>query len=798
MIILEAAFSEGTLTLSPASCVINNNICNKALQHVESSAQIELVYDEVLFSRLLSNDSFKAIIKTDNGDTLFTGLVQTDTSWQEQGAPLPIDKFALTIKDYTSKLHRKTAGEIALVDTSLEEIVTTLAANCGIDTDGIFPDISIPYFVVQKDREYLGMLDALCFQYCQIFYFDQFGKLRLFDFSLVPDSPDLLSGTQIIAPMAVKKSPRKYSAVKVSYNTLTVKDNELVYRDAPRYGTDDQPQPVILQPGVYYPFDSSPVIEAADGKVEQSFASGFAQTAKKHNGELVYQRSKGTSLLYTSDHQVVEDWEGSITIDRTDFSALGAALRLRNDGSGDAKLWQFAIRAKAVYRNAAADVTAGYPDNGEIYTAETEFVFESFRAKLLAGVIYRYFSLGNYQSDFTAEELIPPGSYRRISLEGSGYQNDVLITGYAFDASKELYAYKALSVSQATAAVSGNKTSPPDGKPYDGRDAKPISYPRNVEHLAHINFDEQPGTVPAPTSSYTAWQSNIIQYDVSGQTVIQMSFDEALSDVIILSGTLSNNLQFRLYFDGNTGNGAKDYQFVWKMNGEHDIVISSDVTGSQTVTHANTAASYGEGAYLVVDHAGDVHLLRGAKGDTGEPGAGVPAGGTEGQVVVRTASGTQWMDFDADKLGGKTLSELLDAIYPVGCTYAQYPGGKTPLEMGWPGIWNEQYQSEGVFFRTPGGEALAFNGGVQDDAIRNITGRLRADSGGYGGFARGSTNLPDNLFAAEAGSSGAPTGVSGYNNSKTVFFDASKAPGVKTANENRPKNRTFRVWRRTA
>ena len=88
---------------------------------------------------------------------------------------------------------------------------------------------------------------------------------------------------------------------------------------------------------------------------------------------------------------------------------------------------------------------------------------------------------------------------------------------------------------------------------------------------------------------------------------------------------------------------------------------------------------------------------------------------------------------------------------------------------------------DGCFFRAKGKDANPFDGDEQGDAIRNITGyfeQLPLLTGG-GCFTVAQTNL------LAAGGGGWASG--------TVFFNASSC--VPTAEENRPRNRTFIIWK---
>jgi hypothetical protein len=287
--------------------------------------------------------------------------------------------------------------------------------------------------------------------------------MNFFYFGDIPASVQPLDQSDILSGVRVKRSRKRYDRTAVEYATLTRKENEQVYFESFGYDSDNAPSPVIIQPGVYYPFESAPEIESAEGQVYQSFVSGYAESRKKYNGELEYRRSKDTSLLHTSNHRVVQDWEGSIAINRKEFESLRASVRLRNTGNTDARLRQFAIRADAIYRNKPATVTAG-PISGErTFNTDAEFIYRAIHAETLATTLYRFFSRSGFNIDLTTDALlIPPGSYRKIDTGKSGLAVDALLFSYTLDCDKEIYSYKAVSIGPATVDVSRFKNAESD------------------------------------------------------------------------------------------------------------------------------------------------------------------------------------------------------------------------------------------------------------------------------------------------------------------------------------------------
>jgi hypothetical protein len=391
----------------------------------------------------------------------------------------------LTIKDYTAKLDAASGGEIVLLNVPLETVLRRLLGDCGlIMVAGQAPAITLEAFVMQPERNYRQTLDALCWQYRLSFYFDNLGRCNFFFFGSMPAETGRLGQEGMLAGVKVKKSRKRYDAVQIEYNTLTQKSNEQIYFESFGYASDNAPSPVVIQPGVYYPFDAAPEIEAAEGQVYQSFVSGFAESRKKYNGELEYRRSKDTSLLLARNHCVVEDWEGNLEINRAEFESLRASVRFLNKGTTDAKLRQFAIRADAIYRDKAASVTAGGGSKDRAFSSSAEFVYNAAAAENLAKALYRFFSGASLAIEMSTDALpLRPGSYHSIDTGKSGLAVDALILSCTLDCEKEIYSHKAVSVGPAAVDVSRAKNSEPDtfrGDPGEAGRYKDCRYAKNT------------------------------------------------------------------------------------------------------------------------------------------------------------------------------------------------------------------------------------------------------------------------------------------------------------------------------
>ena len=136
----------------------------------------------------------------------------------------------------------------------------------------------------------------------------------------------------------------------------------------------------------------------------------------------------------------------------------------------------------------------------------------------------------------------------------------------------------------------------------------------------------------------------------------------------------------------------------------------------------------------------------------------------------------------------KKLDENMIKLFSHG--YIQWPGEPAPNTIySFDGYEWEKIDYDGCFFRAEGKDALPFDGGEQGDAIRNITGVFEA----YRFAGDLVEHNPSALFGERApvATTYPQYAESGRNN--RLRFDASRV--VPTADENRPRNRTFIIWR---
>ena len=171
----------------------------------------------------------------------------------------------------------------------------------------------------------------------------------------------------------------------------------------------------------------------------------------------------------------------------------------------------------------------------------------------------------------------------------------------------------------------------------------------------------------------------------------------------------------------------------------------------------------------------------------------------------------------------KAVTDALNRTWPVGVCYTQYPDTPTP-ETLFGGTWKPLFNDEGVFFRTEGGRASGFGGGVQGDDNKSHAHTASSSSTGahthtVSGTAAGagSHNHTIDLGRGEEDSRGGSNigGIHrGYadhtswvgNHTHSISGTAASAGDhahtitvtASGGSEARPINRTIRVWQRTA
>lgn len=447
--------------ISPITINIPQGSLNENLQHVAQSCQLSAAYEPELLQILATMGEIPATVK-DDGIPLFIGTIDTAATWTDNGLPTPIDQIQVTIHDFTKKLDTQVQAEIALIDTTVAQAAQKICTDCHItiDNPSEISTHALQAFVLDPQTNYLQALNDLLFQYQQAFIFTAEGHLKVISFDSPPPQIERIDDSVLLTGFTPTRTPKKYGAIKIGYTPISTRTAEQVYHESRGLDATGSLVPFTLQPNQYFPYDSAPVQEDQEGQVYQEFAEGYAQTTQGYNGEVKYNRSQKTSLLYTKNHQVVKNWRGSIIISRAQWGARRASVRLLNKGTSDAQLNEFSIRADAWYKEAVCYVTSG---SGTEYLYEGEFLYTAQAAEALAKTLSKYFRTPQYRIKGRLLEKVTVGNFYSIDTGITGFTTNVFCISCSFEPESEVYTAEFVSYGGAAVDTSRTKNSSSSG-----------------------------------------------------------------------------------------------------------------------------------------------------------------------------------------------------------------------------------------------------------------------------------------------------------------------------------------------
>lgn len=414
---------------------------NENLQHQETQVSLRIAYDSELHKILVENQNIPAKL-IDDEKILFTGIIDSGISWTDNGNPEPLECFNITIFDNSGKLQATTESEFAMINKSLTEIIVAICDNCGIVCSRTtFPvdDPIVPVFILPAEKEFFQPLSDLLFEYGYAFGFDNngyFGLINLAQPQSATFHDDLYEGVKF------SRTKKKYTGLSVTYGQLVKKNNEQVFFEGGDLDAENKILPIVIQPGAYYPWESDPIIEADQGQVFQQFAAGFAEEKTLYNGEKKYQRNNNSKLIYTTNHELVQDFSYNLTVDRKEFSFTQASIRFHNKSTTDATLKQLAIRATAYYRQEQQIILG----SGKKFEYQTNYLYDKEKTDAFVEILKKYFLGGNFKITFKTDAEFIPGTKTKLNTGLSGITADVLILSCEKDFDNENYTINAITI----------------------------------------------------------------------------------------------------------------------------------------------------------------------------------------------------------------------------------------------------------------------------------------------------------------------------------------------------------------
>lgn len=224
----------------------------------------------------------------------------------------------------------------------------------------------------------------------------------------------------------------------------------------------------------------------------------------------------------------------------------------------------------------------------------------------------------------------------------------------------------------------------------------------------------------------------------------------------------------------STGAGQLDAA-VKKLLSNHASLTGSSAHGSTSAATAGQIVvrdAHGRAQVAVPAAAADI-----ARKDTVDGHAGLNSTAAVAVHGIRQGAGN---GFDSDKLDGKHLDDLLRLAWPIGSVYIQFPGERSPQGL-LPGTWTKLVFSKGYFFRVEGSGARAFDNQEQLGQVAEHHHSMSVPGAGH--LRHGA--LPGSQQASA---------FKPFNSTRNT----GQVLGTSAGGENRPINKTIRIWKRSS
>lgn len=557
---------------------------NENLQHQEVTVQARLEYDAELFKFLVEYENLNATVY-DNDEIIFTGVINRDISWTDNGYPLPLDNITITIEDNTYLLRKEAEYEVYYIEKSLDYIIKSICDICGVkihDNLNIRSSI-VEAFILDTGSVYLSALENLMFQYGYTFTFNGRGEFIPVDVTLITEDRTTITDENFYSGLQIQKTNKNYSGIKVIYNELIKKEDEQVYWQGNGLNDVNQIIPITIVPNQYYPYESDPIVEASEGQVFQSFENGYAESYTLYNGETRYRRSNKTTLVYTENHRIVEDWNGNLSIDRTQFGAKQASVRFLNKSSNDVELYQLAIRADAYYRS--DDVILNYGESKQPYEYQAEYIFNEKNASFFAEFISRFFVGSSFKISGTTSISLPIGTHVRIDTGLSGFTCNAIVISCEYNYDEEKYKITFLTYGKTSVISSRYKKSAANYGNFSLSQAvkKASTTIRVLKSLSEDGFDNEAAVYQGNVYVYTNNRWNSQKGDTTPPSIPQMTSG---------STDASGNITISFQHSTDEESGVREYNVYRRIeNGTFVLIATISDDGTQnTITFKDIIA----------------------------------------------------------------------------------------------------------------------------------------------------------------------------------------------------------------
>lgn len=572
-------------------------VLHKDLKPADASCQLSLLPNVELNNLLLGMGEFDVqaqVIK--NNKIFFTGYLKKNFTIPKAQKLQPV-KIEIVSGGYLLK--QKVGRDVFIktkktVSATIKEILDL----AGINHKPIPQINDVLYGVhLKPDDSYHKILTDILFEYGYTFIFDNEGKLDFINLFLNnPQSEHLINGRECLDLISLNHDERKKTEVSTEWAGVEIVEDSYAFKETAgaQMGYSCY---IELLPAAYY----------------RGAQDGIYIPYQSNQGEVIFAENVTLEIDGDMTNIAVQSFEPLNT---------KAFIKVKNtDNSFSNWIRKLNFKAEKVYvkktKNKAK--AANNTTNDKRLNVQAKYIYTKVRAELLSKDLLNYYNLSNITYKFKTIKDYKLGSVVSIQDRNIG-KGVVRILEKKTNVLENYIEYTAETVgaytppSKTESEIEAEPQPPQDGKDgKDGKEGKPgqgAFFPHGDKKIVHLNFDESKKTKPAPNPSYTAWKSKIIELDCTNKTEIKMTFEEALNNVIILSGELKNDFNLKLFFDKKNGNGSKPYLIVYKLTGNFNITIQTEEPANKILQNIN-AKTFGLGCYAVVDFRGNVWAFEG-------------------------------------------------------------------------------------------------------------------------------------------------------------------------------------------
>lgn len=786
-------------------------VLHKDLSPADSSCRLACLPDVELNNLLLGMGEYDIPAKViKNGADFFTGYIKKNFVIPKTQRLQPVT-LELVSGGY---LLKQKLGRDVFIKTkqTVSSTVKEILDLAGAEYNEIPQINDVLYGVHLKTEDsYHAVLTAILYEYGYTFVFDKSGKISFVElFIHNPVAAHNITGKDCIEIINLEYSEKKKTEISVEWSGVEIVEGNCAFRET-EGAQLGYPCYIELPPAAYY----------------KGAADGVYIPYQHKDGEVIF--AENVSVDIDGDMQSVKVQEFTpyntkafIKIKNTDnmFSRWIRKLDFKAD-----KVYVKKSRNKS---NAASNTT-----NNKRSNIKANYIYTKARAERLADDLLNYYKLSTINYKIKTAKDLPLGAIITISDKNIGTglcrilekKHDVLDNVREYVA-ESIGAYSPAEKIQAE--IESEKKPPADGK--DGDSA---AYPVDYKDFTRFIFNDLKQSLINPPIQPTSPTNQVHDLSLS----FTPNADKTISVTIKFKYTqgLYRASHFLLYQNTATTtplaidtatSSCRTIAVDQNAPDNHEYTVAVNlpqVSGNVQLHYrfALSAAFLGSGSLAlhkdgIIDGGTDWHdvtveqppagsLYNYWNYDTGELRAGKKDNyirlNPETNELEHKGIEIKMPDLEQhiaeveNKIQEK-IDKALIAILTNG--YVQWPGMPSPEAAGLnlPGYRWVEVNYNGCFFRAKGTGANPFDGEEQGDAIRNITGYFSA---GYGGFESFNNKGIGGVFRGAHGFETHETAVGtvdpNYDNVQRVLFDVAEYGNLPTAEENRPRNKTFIIWK---